>query len=302
MKLRLKEEHAKKIIEAYYMKYRQLEGSVVFKQSKRFIGPKHEECSYISTKLISHLSMLGEELLVEREITEEEVKEAIRVMLKEEGYEVSSIFHNNGFELDVAEEKIRNGQIKNLKCYEGMLIVVDMVNGFVTKGDLADAKIGNVVPRQIELIKEAKIKGDLIVFIKDTHTKDSVEHKRFNGAFHCIKGTGEEEIIDELKSLTKDSIEIEKNSTSFMEAPKFRELINNLANIRTVDIIGCCTDICDFNGSMGLANYFDQWNREVEIKIHQDAVSTFLEESRKNYVDAAYLLMEQQGIKLVKKK
>jgi len=53
-------------------------------------------------------------------------------------------------------------KIKNLEMYEGMLIIVDMVNGFVKKGDLADSKIGEVVPRQIELIKEAKEKGDLI--------------------------------------------------------------------------------------------------------------------------------------------
>lgn len=40
-------------------------------------------------------------------------------------------------------------KIKNLKMYKGMLIVVDMVNGFAKKGDLADPKIGDVVPRQI---------------------------------------------------------------------------------------------------------------------------------------------------------
>lgn len=193
-------------------------------------------------------------------------------------------------------------KIRNLKCYEGMLIVVDMVNGFVTKGDLADPEIGKIVPRQIELIKDAKKNGDLVVFIKDTHTKDSVEHKRFNGAFHCNKESGEEEVIDSLKPYVVDSIEIEKNSTSFMETPKFRELIGNLENIKTVDVVGCCTDICVFNGTMGLANYFNQWNRDVEINVHQDAIATFAEAARKNYVDAAYLLMEQQGIRLVKKR
>lgn len=193
-------------------------------------------------------------------------------------------------------------KVNNFKCYEGMLIVVDMVNGFVKEGSLHDKKIGEVVPRQIELIKEAKNKGSLIVFIKDTHEKDSTEHKRFGGALHCVKGTGEEEVINELKPFEVDAISIEKNSTSFMEAPKFREMVAQMDNIREVDIVGCCTDICDFNGSMGLANYFDQWNKDVEIRVHQDAIATFAESSRQNYVEAAYLLMEQQGIKLVKKK
>lgn len=194
-------------------------------------------------------------------------------------------------------------KIKNLEMYEGMLIIVDMINGFVKKGDLADPKIGGIVPRQIELIKEAKEKGNLIIFIKDTHEENSVEHKRFNGALHCVRGTGEELVIDELKKFENgpDTVSIEKNSTSFMESPDFRELIKNATNISEVDVVGCCTDICVTNGPMGLANYLDQWNRDVEIRVHTDAIATFAESSRQDYVDAAKLLMEQQGIQLVKK-
>lgn len=87
-----------------------------------------------------------------------------------------------------------------------------------------------------------------------------------------------------------------------MEAPEFRELISEATNIERVDVVGCCTDICVANGTIGLANYFDQWNRDVEIRVHEDAIATFLEEDRQNYVDAAKLLMAQQGIKLVKKR
>ena len=53
---------------------------------------------------------------------------------------------------------------------------------------------------------------------------------------------------------------------------------------------------------MALANYFDQWNRDVEIRVHEDAIATFAEDARQNYVDAAKLLMAQQGIQLVKKR
>lgn len=302
MKIKLTEENAKKVMEAYYRKYKKFEGNVVFEPATKYGGPKHEPCSYLSAKIIGNLSILGDALPMEREITEEELNEAFKVMLKEEGYEVSSIRHNNGFELEVKEEKVGNERIKNLKYYEGMLIVVDMVNGFVTKGDLHDEKIGEIVPRQIELIKEAKANNHLVVFIKDTHTEDSTEHKRFGDMRHCIEGSGEEEIIDTLKPFEEDAISIKKNSTSFMEAPDFRNLIEEATNIKTVDVVGCCTDICVCNGTMGLANYFNQWNRDVEIQVHQDAIATFAEEARQNYVEAANLLMEQQGIRLVKKK
>ena len=195
-------------------------------------------------------------------------------------------------------------KIKNLKVYKGMLIVVDMVNGFVREGVLHDEKITEVIPRQLELIKEAKHRGDLIVFVKDTHDEDAIEFKRFGNTKHCVRGTREAELVDEFRELEKedDTISIEKNSTSYMEAEEFRNLIGDMTNLVRVDVVGCCTDICDFNGTMGLANYFDQHNRDVSINVHTDAVATYAEDARKNYVDAAYLLMEQQGIQLVKKK
>ena len=194
-------------------------------------------------------------------------------------------------------------KIKNLEVYEGMLIVVDMVNGFVKEGALHDEAIARTIPRQIELIKEARAKGYLIVFVKDTHDKDAVEFRRFGNTKHCVRGTKEAELVEELKPFEDedDTISIEKNSTSFMEAPAFRELIVKANNIKRVEEVGCCTDICDFNGIMGLANYYDQWNRKVDIIVHEDAIATYSEDVRGEYVDAAKLLMKQQGIKLVNK-
>ena len=196
------------------------------------------------------------------------------------------------------------GKIKNFKIYKKALIIVDMVNGFVREGVLHDDKISNIIPRQIELIKENKMEGALIIFIKDTHDENAVEFQRFGGTKHCIKKTSEAELVNELKEFEydNDTISIEKNSTSFMEAEKFRKVIDEARNIKEIDIVGCCTDICVVNGSMGLSNHFNEQNRDVKIKVHKDAIATYNEENRKEYVDAACLLMEQQGIQLVKKR
>ena len=195
-------------------------------------------------------------------------------------------------------------KIKNLKVYKKCLIVVDMVNGFVREGVLHDERIANVIPRQIELINKNIKEEGMTIFIKDTHDENAVEFKRFSNTKHCVRGTSEAELVDELKIFEnkEDVISIEKNSTSYMEAPKFRHLIKELENIKEINVVGCCTDICDFNGTMGLANYLDEWNRDVVIKVHRDAVATYAEDDRQQYVYAAYLLMEQQGIQLVKKK
>ena len=191
--------------------------------------------------------------------------------------------------------------MKNLKMYEKCLIVVDMVNGFVREGVLHDEKIADIIPRQIELIKEAKHEGKLIVFIKDTHNENSVEFERFGNTKHCVEGEAEAELVDELKEFEKDGIAIKKNSTCFMEAPDFRELMELQKELKDFDIVGCCTDICVVNGAIALANYLDQQDRVHKIRVHEDAIATYAEDNRKEYVDAAKLLMKQQGIELVKK-
>ena len=176
-------------------------------------------------------------------------------------------------------------KIKNLKVYEGMLIVVDMVKGFTDEGILHDKAIKKIIVRQKEIIEESQRKGHLIVFIKDTHDKNSTELKRFGNVGHCMKGTNEAELTEELKEYEdmNNTIIIEKNSTSFMEAPEFRKIIKELVNVKQVDIIGCCTDICVFNGSMGLANYFDEHNIDADVFVHTDAIATYSEKERKKY-------------------
>lgn len=191
--------------------------------------------------------------------------------------------------------------IKNLKLYERVLIVVDMVNGFVYNGPLHDIECSKIIPRQKEIIDDYLDNGDLVVFIKDTHTKDSTEFSRM--PIHCLENTDESELVPELREYVgRDNvITINKNSTSFNESPEFRELITNLVNLKRVDEIGVCTDICDFNGIMGLANRLNQENRDVSIYVHEDAVATFNETERREYVEAAKLLMKQQGINIIRK-
>ena len=236
----------------------------------------------------------------------DDIAKIIAIQLRKKGYEVEEFKFNcdeKNFEIDVTAKEKNKGviDVKNLKMYEGCLIVVDMVNGFVREGVLHDPNIAKIIPRQIELIKEAKNAGKLIVFIKDTHEENAVEFERFGNTKHCVKGNFEADVVDELKEYEKDGIAIPKNSTCFMEAPLFRELMEREINMNDFDIVGCCTDICVVNGAIALANYLDQNNRKHVIRVHEDAIATYAENDRKEYVDAAKLLMKQQGIQLVKK-
>ena len=197
-------------------------------------------------------------------------------------------------------------KIKNLQVYDNCLIVIDMVNGFVREGVLHDKKIADVIPRQLEIVRSSLYNGDLLVFIKDSHTENSVEFQRFGNTQHCIRGSREAELVEEFREFEDydNVVFIEKNSTSFMESSQFRSLIAEMTGLKRVDVIGCCTDICVANGTLGLSNYFDERNKRVDIYVHTDAVETYdsVFHERGKYSEAAKLLMEQQGIKLIKKK
>lgn len=195
-------------------------------------------------------------------------------------------------------------KIDNLKLYKDCLIIVDMVNGFVREGVLHDEEISKIIPKQIKLIKEAKETKLLIIFIKDNHTKESTEFERFGNTIHCLKGTSESEVVDELKiyEQAKDTISITKNSTSFMEAPDFRKLLKRQTTLENFNVVGCCTDICITNGVLGLANYLDENNRRHNINVYLDAIATYDEENRRDYVNASKILLKQQGVNLINTK
>lgn len=195
-------------------------------------------------------------------------------------------------------------KVKRLEIYEKALIIVDMVNGFVKEGVLHDQKIARIIPRQLELIQKNHQQNGITIFIKDSHTEESTEFKRFSDTKHCLKSSTESEVVEELRDWehVPDTISITKNSTSFMESPDFRQTIQQLTSLKAVDIVGCCTDICVVNGAIALANYFDEWNKDIPITVHEDAIATYDEECRTNYVEAAKLLMKQQGINLRQKR
>lgn len=209
------------------------------------------------------------------------------------------------------EKKIENEKllIKNLKVYEEVLIVVDMVNGFAREGMLASPLVDAIVPNVVEYVEEAKKENRLIIFIKDTHDKDSVEFRRFGDEPHCLRGTREAQLVDELVPYEEETISFEKNSTSFMfgKNPNFKygfiEMLDGLENLKKVQVCGCCTDICDTNGVLPMMNYFDENNRRVDVELLEDAMATFDApwHNSEQYENAAYLLMEQQGAKRVKK-
>lgn len=189
--------------------------------------------------------------------------------------------------------------MKDLTKIQKLLINVDMVNGFVKKGAMADSYIEHIIPEHIKLIKQIQEKEEAIAIIKDTHKENCREFKRYPA--HCVEGTEEAQLVKELEQFEKDSFVYLKNSTSTIYAPNFIEDINKMVNLKEVIIIGCCTDICVLNLAIPLQNYFDQKDRDVKITIPKNAVETYdaPEHKREEYNEMAFKLMAQAGINLV---
>lgn len=188
-----------------------------------------------------------------------------------------------------------------LEELRSLLIIVDMVNGFVREGKMSDPYIEHIIPEQLRLINMFLKNNGSVAFIKDNHEIGCEEFNRYPE--HCVIGTTEANLIDEFIPYENDALVYPKNSTSAIFAPNFMEDIKRMKNLREVIITGCCTDICDLNLAIPLRNYFDETNRQVEIIIPINAVETYDApfHKRDEYNKMAFKLLEQAGIKLVKK-
>lgn len=170
--------------------------------------------------------------------------------------------------------KTSNNEIQFLKDARDLLICIDMVNGFVKEGVLAVPSIMRVVPRQKELLKEALESDDAgIIFIRDSHPVNAAEFATFPP--HCIEGSEESEVIDELKEYEKYSLEYLKNSTNLMFAPRLMEDLMKFDKLTRIRVMGCLSEVCVENGAIGLKTFFNQMNRNVEVCVHSDAVDTY---------------------------
>lgn len=177
-----------------------------------------------------------------------------------------------------------------------LLIVVDMVNGFIKEGKMSDKDINHITPRIKALVESYLIEEEGVAFIKDTHDYDSAEFKKYPP--HCIKGTTEAELISELSQYESRALSYEKNSTSTIFAKNFMRDIERMKSLEEVVITGCCTDICVMNLAIPLVNYFDEQNKDVTVRVPQNAVETFNSEvhDRREYNSMALRLMKNQGI------
>lgn len=182
-------------------------------------------------------------------------------------------------------------------CQKPLVFVIDMVNGFVKEGVLADQRIQFIVPHIIHLMEQLECRN---VFICDSHPPHTREFETF--AKHCLIGTKEAEVIEELQPYIKKIMK--KNSTNAFHCQDFLSFLEEEFDFyQDIIVTGCCTDLCVLQFVLTLQSWLNEHNKkEYRIIVPKNCVETYdipNVHSASYWNTVAFDLMKMNGIQLV---
>lgn len=177
------------------------------------------------------------------------------------------------------------------------MVIVDAVNGFIREGAMSSKRIESIIPNIVSLMKKCKEKSIPIAAFADCHGESCAEFASFPP--HCVKGTSESEIVDEIKAEGGYKI-IEKNSTNGFHEKQFRDCLETNGKSRFI-VTGDCTDICVLQFCLSLKTYFTQKDMQSEIIVPLNCVETYdAPYHEAGFMSlAAYKILKDSGIKFV---
>lgn len=178
---------------------------------------------------------------------------------------------------------------------KSLLIVIDMIKGFTDIGSLKSEFIKSIG----EDIKNASKKFSHIISINDSHKKHDCEFNSFPP--HCIEGSYECEMCDELKDV-KFTHTLFKNSTNGFFSKNFMDVFKYyIDNNFDFVVVGCCTDICIFQFCITFKTYLNSINKNLNIIVPKNLVETYDCENhvREEATNASLYLMSNAGITLI---
>lgn len=147
------------------------------------------------------------------------------------------------------------------------LFVIDMLKDFLNKNGAlycGDAS-RRILPFVKGKIEEFHSKGDMVIFLCDSHKEDDLEFRMFPK--HCVDGTEGAQIIDELPVGKKDVI-IKKTRYSAFYNTNLDNVLKDKP-ISEVHVVGVCTSICVMD-TVG-----DLRNRDYKVLVYKNGVADF---------------------------
>lgn len=131
------------------------------------------------------------------------------------------------------------------------MIIADAINGFLKFGNLASPRMQRILPCLEEHLQQEVAAGSKIIFLYDNHDPNDVEFKMF--APHCIAGTDETHVVEELQTYAEKATLIPKTKYDGFFGTTLEP---ELAAFGPDEVImtGVCTDICVLHTTEGLIN------------------------------------------------
>ena len=162
-----------------------------------------------------------------------------------------------------------------------ILIVVDMQNDFVD-GSLGTLEAQRIVDHVAEKIMQFEGR---VLFTKDTHESDYLETQEGVRlpVEHCIRGTKGWELVPAIEALRlPDTPVIEKPTFGSSELVSLLERLNEEEPIRSITLVGLCTDICVISNALLIKAYFP----EIPIAVDATCCAGVTVESHQRALDA----------------
>lgn len=181
------------------------------------------------------------------------------------------------------------------------LYMIDMNNGFVNFGNMANPKYNELVNEQLKLINKFRKENQLVNFVLEGHTTDSIEFDSYPS--HCVLGTKEAELIPEFidEQNKENTRTYYKNSINGMLNRNLQDDIKNQDNLNEIVIGGVCADLCVMDFARTFSRYLDEINRRAKIFVVENTIDTydFLDHNREEWMDISKKVMTQAGIIMV---
>ena len=162
---------------------------------------------------------------------------------------------------------------------QDILLVVDMQVDFVD-GSLGTPEAQSIVSNVVEKMKD--FQGP-VLFTQDTHGEDYLETQegKLLPVEHCIRGTEGWKIVDEIADARQGPV-IEKDTFGARDLPGRLLEMNQEDPIRSITLVGLCTDICVISNALMIKVYLP----EVEILVDASCCAGVTPESHKIALEA----------------
>lgn len=157
------------------------------------------------------------------------------------------------------------------------IFCTDMINGFCVQGPLASPRVAALIGPVAALFQRAYALGVRdFMLTQDTHEPDASEFAAWPP--HCVRGTVEAEMIQELQELPFASsfTVVEKNSLHPALETAFDPWLERHPELQTAIVVGNCTDLCVYQLAMHLRLRHNARNHPTfRVIVPANAVDTY---------------------------